>query len=174
MNSNSSNRVEPPSLPAKRGDYMNDKKLSERRINFSQITSLKDPDIPRLLEVHMLPENLRFIEINEKKYFKYVTKSNNVFYYKIFDKDTLIGSIHCELSGKTMYLSLLVFPDHQNKGYGTKTLKDIINGIISLDFETIEVSINNDNFPSLHLFEKVGFTKTSVDGELINYTYSMR
>ena len=153
---------------------MKDKKLSERRIIFSQITSLKDPDIPRLLEVHMLPENLRFIEINEKKYFKYVTKSNNVFYYKIFDEGTLIGSIHCELSGKTMYLSLLIFPEHQNKGYGTKTLREVINGSFLLNFETIEVSINNDNLPSLRLFEKVGFIRTSVDGGLINYIYSMR
>ncbi|MBP3938442.1 MAG: GNAT family N-acetyltransferase [Clostridia bacterium] len=153
---------------------MKDKKLSERRIIFSQITSLKDPDIPRLLEVHMLPENLRFIEINEKKYFKYVTKSNNVFYYKIFDEGTLIGSIHCELSGKTMYISLLIFPEYQNKGYGTKTLREVINGNFLLDFEAIEVSINNDNFPSLHLFEKVGFIRTSVDGGLVNYIYSMR
>ncbi len=151
---------------------MKENKLSEHKMKFSQITSLKDSDISRLLEVHMLPENLRFIEINEKKYFKYVTKSNNVFYYKIFAADTLVGSVHCELSGKTMYLSLLIFPEHQNKGYGTKTLEDIISKKISLDFETIEVAINDDNFPSLHLFEKVGFIRTSVDGGLINYTFN--
>ena len=52
-------------------------------MTYTLLTSLKDPDIPRLLEVHMLPENLRFIEINKKNYFKYVTKSNNFFYYKI-------------------------------------------------------------------------------------------
>ncbi len=143
-------------------------------MTYAQITALKDADIPRLLEIHRQPEIQRFIEINEKKYFKYVTKSKNVFYYKIFDDDTLVGSVHCELSGKKMYLSLLVFPDYQNKGYGTKTLEDIINRIFPLDFETIEVAINNDNFPSLHLFEKVGFVRTSVDGGLINYSYSLR
>lgn len=143
-------------------------------MTYTLLTSLKDTDIPLLLEIHSLPEIKCFIDINEKKYFKYVTKSNNVFYYKIFDEDTLIGSIHCELSGKTMYLSLLIFPEHQNKGYGTKTLREVINGSFLLDFEAIEVSINNDNFPSLHLFEKVGFIRTSVDGGLVNYIYSMR
>ena len=143
-------------------------------MTYTLLTSLKDTDIPILLEIHSLPEIKCFIDINTKKYFKYVTKSNNVFYYKIFDEDTLIGSIHCELSGKTMYISLLIFPEYQNKGYGTKTLREVINGSFLLNFETIEVSINNDNLPSLRLFEKVGFIRTSVDGGLINYIYSMR
>ena len=143
-------------------------------MTYTLLTSLKDTDIPLLLEIHSLPEIKCFIDINTKKYFKYVTKSNNVFYYKIFDEDTLIGSIHCELSGKTMYISLLIFPEHQNKGFGTKALREVINGSFLLDFETIEVSINNDNLPSLRLFENVGFIRTSVDGGLINYIYSMR
>ncbi|MEE0981095.1 MAG: GNAT family N-acetyltransferase [Acutalibacteraceae bacterium] len=141
-------------------------------MTYALLNSLKDPDIPRLLETHSLPEIQCFIDINIKKYFKYVVKSENVFYYKIYDEDILVGSVHCELSGKTMYLSLLIFPEHQNKGYGTKTLEDIISKKISLDFETIEVAINDDNFPSLHLFEKVGFIRTSVDGGLINYTFN--
>lgn len=141
-------------------------------MTYTLLDSLKDPDIPHLLEIHTLPEIQRFIDINEKKYFKFVIENKNVFYYKIFDKDTLIGSIHCELAGKTMYLSLLIFPEYQNKGYGTKTLEDIINKTIPLDFEVIEVAINDDNHPSLHLFEKVGFVKTSVDGGLVNYTFN--
>lgn len=141
-------------------------------MTYTLLNSLKDPDIPRLLETHSLPEIQCFIDINIKKYFKYVVKSENVFYYKIYDEGILVGSVHCELSGKTMYLSLLIFPEYQNKGYGTKALEDIINKKIPLDFKTIEVSINNDNFPSLHLFEKVGFIRTSVDGGLINYTFN--
>ena len=141
-------------------------------MTYTLLNSLKDPDIPRLLEIHSLPEIQCFIDINIKKYFKYVVKSENVFYYKIYDEDILVGSVHCELVGKTMYLSLLIFPEYQNNGYGTKTLEDIISKKFPLDFETIEVSINNDNFPSLHLFEKVGFIRTSVDGGLIKYTFN--
>ncbi len=141
---------------------------------YSQIVSLKDPDIPILLKNHMLPENIRFISINEKKYFKFVVKSKNVFYYKIFDNTTLIGGLHCELDNKTLYLSLLIFPEYQNNGYGTKVLEDLVNKTIPLNFENIEVSINEDNFPSLHLFEKIGFIRTSSDGGLVNFIYSMK
>ena len=140
---------------------------------FSQVTSIKDLDIPNLLKIHRLPEIRCFIDINERKYFKFVVKNKSVFYYKIFDNETLVGSIHCELVGSTLYLSLLIFPEYQSKGYGTKTLKDVINKTLPLDFETIEVSINDDNAPSFHLFEKVGFVKTSIDGGLINYIYKL-
>lgn len=141
-------------------------------MTYSLLASLKDTDIPQLLSIHLLPEVSHFIDINEKKYFKYVTKTENVFYYKISENDKLIGSVHCEIADKTLYVSLLVFPEFQNNGYGTKIIKDIINGVLPLDFDTIEVSIDKTNLPSLRLFEKVGFVKASVDGGLINYTYT--
>lgn len=81
-------------------------------MTYTLLNSLKDPDIPRLLEIHSLPEIQCFIDINIKKYFKYVVKSENVFYYKIYDEGILVGSVHCELVGKTMYLSLLIFPEY--------------------------------------------------------------
>ncbi len=143
-------------------------------MTYSLLTSLKDSDIPQLLSNHLLPEVSRFIDINEKKYFKYVTKAENVFYYKFSENGKLIGSVHCEISGTVLYVSLLIFPEFQNKGYETIVMQDIINGVLPLDFDTIEVSIDKVNTPSLRLFEKVGFIKTCVDGELINYTYTVR
>ena len=143
-------------------------------MNYILLESLKDPDIPRLIRVHTLPEISRFISINENKYFKFVVKNENVFYYKIFDNDNLIGSVHCEFADETMYLSLLVFPEYQNNGYGTKILEDIINCTLPLEFKNIEVAINDDNIPSVRLFEKVGFVRTSVNGGLITYIYIKR
>lgn len=140
-------------------------------MTYSLLTSLKDFDIPQLLSNHLLPEVSRFIDINEKKYFKYVTKTENVFYYKISENGKLIGSVHCEISGTVLYVSLLIFPEFQNNGFGTKVIKDIISGALPLSFDSIEVSIDKTNLPSLRLFEKVGFIKTSVDGGLVNYTY---
>lgn len=43
---------------------------------FSQVTSIKDPDIPHLLKIHRLPEIRCFIDINERKYFKFVVKTS--------------------------------------------------------------------------------------------------
>ena len=143
-------------------------------MTYSLLASLKDTDIPKLLSIHLLPEVSRFISINKRKYFKYVTKTENVFYYKIFEDDTLIGSIHCEIADKKLFVSLLVFPEFQNKGYGTKIIKDVISGALPLEFEAIEAAIDKNNLPSLRLFEKAGFTKASVDGGLISYTYTAR
>ncbi|MBQ7043611.1 MAG: GNAT family N-acetyltransferase [Clostridia bacterium] len=140
-------------------------------MTYSLLTSLNDSDIPQLLSNHLLPEVSLFIDINEKKYFKYVTKTENVFYYKISENGKLIGSVHCEISGTVLYVSLLIFPEFQNNGFGTKVIKDIISGTLPLNFDSIEVSIDKTNLPSLRLFEKVGFIKTSVDGGLVNYTY---
>lgn len=141
-------------------------------MKYTLLKSTHDPDIHQLLHIHRLPEISRFIDINEKKYFEYVTSAENVFYYKVFYDNTLVGSVHCEKVDRILYLSLLVFPEFQNKNYGTQILADIINGVIPLCFDSIEVSIDKTNAPSLHLFEKVGFIKASVDGGLINYTYT--
>lgn len=140
-------------------------------MKYMLLKSTLDPDIPQLLRVHLLSEISRFIDINEKKYFEYVTSAENVFYYKVFCDNTLVGSVHCETVDRTLYLSLLVFPDFQRKGYGTQIIKDIINGYLPFDFDAIEIAIDRTNLPSLRLFEKIGFTKTSVDGGLINYRY---
>ena len=135
------------------------------------LKSIQDPDIPHLLSVHLLPEISRFIDINEKKYFEYVTSTENVFYYKVFCDNMLVGSVHCEIVDRILYLSLLVFPDFQRKGYGTQIINDIINGSLPFEFDAIEIAIDKTNVPSLRLFEKIGFIKTSVDGGLINYRY---
>lgn len=107
-------------------------------MTYSLLTSLNDSDTPQLLSNHLLPEVSRFIDINEKKYFKYVTKTENVFYYKISENGKLIGSVHCEISGTVLYVSLLIFPEFQNNGFGTKVIKDIISGALSLSLASIQ------------------------------------
>lgn len=141
-------------------------------MKYIQITSTRDADIPFLLSIHRLPEISRFISINEKKYFKYVTKTENVFYYKVFDAQRLIASVHCELSDTTLYLSLLVIPDFQNQGIGTAILSDIKNGVLPISFKKIYVSIDEDNFASLQLFKKAGFSQISKEDKLINFFYN--
>lgn len=140
-------------------------------MKYIQITSPKDSDIPYLLSVHRLPEISRFIDINEENYFRYVTETENVFYYKVFDGEKLVATVHCELSETILYLSLIVIPCFQNQGIGTNIVADIKSGVLPVTFEKISVSINDNNFASLHLFKKSGFVKTSVDGSLIDYTY---
>ncbi|MBR6530999.1 MAG: GNAT family N-acetyltransferase [Clostridia bacterium] len=141
-------------------------------MKYIQITSIKDSDIPFLISVHRSPEISRFISINEKKYFKYVTEAENVFYYKVFDSERLVASVHCELEDTTLFLSLLVIPDFQRQGIGTAILSDIKNGVLPIAFKKIYVSIDEDNSASLQLFKKAGFSQISKEDKLIDFIYN--
>lgn len=140
-------------------------------MKYIQITSEKDKDIPYLMSIHKIPEISRFISINEKNYFHYVTTTENVFYFKVYKNDDLIGTVHCELFDKVLCMSILVIPDFQKQGIGTAILYDIQNGVLPLIYTRIKVSVDKFNFPSLRLFKKMHFTKISEDEDLIDFIW---
>lgn len=142
-------------------------------MNYIQITSEKDNDIPYLISIHRMPEISHFISINEENYFHYVTTAENVFYFKVYKNDDLVGTVHCELFDKVLYMSILVIPIFQKQGVGTAILYDIQNGVLPLSYTHIKVSIDKFNSSSLRLFEKMGFTKTSEDENLIDFVWSV-
>lgn len=41
-----------------------------------------------------------------------------------------------------------------------------------LTYETVEVYIDEENIPSVKLFENLGFTPVFRDGKMINYVYT--
>ena len=137
---------------------------------YTRMTQTDDADIARILAVYDLPKIARYIAIGEQ-YFDYVTGHETVYFYKIFDENALIGTIHLELQEDTMFLSVVVFPQHQNAGYGTKILTDIQKDVFGLGYKRIEVSIDETNIASIRLFEKVGFTFVSQEDELRNYAW---
>lgn len=142
-------------------------------MNYIQITSENDNDIPYLSSIHKIPEISHFISINEENYFHYVTTTENVFYFKVYKNDDLVGTVHCELFDKMLYMSILVIPIFQKRGIGTAILYDIQNGVLPLSYTHIKVSIDKFNSSSLRLFEKMGFTKTSEDEDLIDLIWSV-
>ena len=82
-----------------------------------------------------------------------------------------MGALDCELQGKKLYLSVMVHPEHQKQGFGTQMLQDLLSGKL-LSFDTAEAYIEEENTPSVKLFEKMGFVPKFRDGELIVYAYS--
>lgn len=142
-------------------------------MNYIQITSENDNDIPYLISIHRMPEISHFISVNEENYFHYVTTTENVFYFKVYKNDDLAGTVHCELFDKVLYMSILVIPIFQKQGVGTAILYDIQNGVLPLSYTHIKVSIDKFNSSSLRLFEKMGFTKTSEDENLIDFIWSV-
>ena len=143
-------------------------------ITYKRMISKTDEDVSKLISIFKLPQISRYYTIDFKNYFSYVTDNPNVFFYKVYEENEIIGAFHLEKVEDTLYLSIVVFPEFQNKGKASKIVEDIKNNIFNLDFREIEVSINDDNIASLKLFEKQGFIFDSKDDSLITYVYKKK
>ena len=142
-------------------------------MTYHRILNTNDTDIPYLSSVLQLPDVSKFISIDESNYWNYVTQTENVFYYKVFLNNELVAATHCEISNSTLFMGIMVIPHHQRKGIATSILSDIMSGKLQLDFDKIEVSIDEQNTASIKLFEKMNFKFVSKEDELLNYTYSL-
>ena len=136
------------------------------------IKNLDDEDIPIIISAYKQPSISQFISIDEENYWKYITSTDNVFFYKIYKDDILLATIHLELVDCVLYMSVVVFPEYQKQGIATTILKDIQAGKTGLDFDKIRVYIDEKNIASLKLFESAGFVCTGKDEELLEYEYS--
>lgn len=139
---------------------------------YTRILSEKDADIPYFLKMYQLPDVSRFLSISDN-YFHYVTSTENVYFYKIYDNKKLIGTTHLEKCEDLLFMDILIFPEYQRMGFATRVIKDIQNDVFGVDFERIEISIDKSNIASIKLFENVGFTLVSKEDELLNYVYEI-
>ena len=141
-------------------------------MNYRLMKRPDDGDIPYILSVYMLPSVSRFVSIDEERYWQYVTSTENVCFFKVFESNQLVATVHTERFGHLMYMSIVVFPKYQNNRIGTRILNDIQTGKLGTAFEKIQVSIDRNNIPSIKLFEAAGFVQTAEDGELLEYEYT--
>ena len=135
------------------------------------LSDTKDNDLAFIRSAFDSPSIARFIGIDPDNYWHYVTETHGVYFYKILREDRLVGTVHCELDKRTLYLSVAVFEGHQNKGIGFEVLCDIIAGKLDIGFDEIRVSIDENNAASIRLFEKAGFICTAKTDELYEYEY---
>jgi len=136
------------------------------------LTSQNDSLIPTIESVYKLPSVAQFISIDETNYWEYVTSTDNVWFYKIFEEDCLISTIHLELDESVLHMDVIVFPEYQKRGIATQILRDIQNGKLSIAFTKIQVSIDDKNIASVRLFENADFVCISKDEELLEYVYN--
>ncbi|MBR6536100.1 MAG: GNAT family N-acetyltransferase [Lachnospiraceae bacterium] len=143
-------------------------------MNYQQMMNENDADIPYLVSIFKLPEISCYISIDEQNYWKYVTTSENVHFFKVYENDVLVATAHLEVVDRVLYLDIMVVPEYQGKGIATTVLKDIQAGKLVTGFERMEVSIDESNVASIRLFEKMGFVYVSKEEELINYVYEVK
>ena len=139
-------------------------------LKFTRVISESDKDIAYIQAIHRLPQISRFIGISDN-YFAYVIENSNVYFYKVFSDDILVGTAHLEICDPTLYMDIVVVPQYQNKGIATNILRKIQGGSLPITFDRIEVSIGENNTASKRLFEKMGFVFVSKEDELENYLY---
>lgn len=137
---------------------------------YSRILSKDDSDISRLLEIYQQPAISRFLSISDN-YFHYVTNTENVYFYKVYASEKLIGTIHLEKCEDLLYMDILIFPEYQRMGFATSVVGDVQNDAFGLKFKRIEIAIDESNVASIKLFERVGFSFVSKEDELLNYVY---
>lgn len=131
-----------------------------------------DEDIPLILSVYKQPSISQFISIDEENYWKYITSTDNLYFYKIYKDDILVSTIHLESNNRVLYMSVVVFPEFQKQGIATTILKDIQTGKLELGFDKIQVSIDEKNIASIKLFESAEFVCVGKDEELWEYEYT--
>ena len=84
----------------------------------------------------------------------------------------MVATTHLEISDCTLYMDIVVFPEYQRRGIATQILNDIIAGKFAIEFDQIQVSIDEKNTPSIRLFEHAGFVRKGKDEELFEYVYN--
>lgn len=139
---------------------------------YKRMVHIEDKDVFLIKKIHLKPEIKKYISISDN-YFSYVTNTENVYFYKVYMDKALVGTIHLEKHANILYMDILIFPEFQNSGLGTKVIIDVKNDIFNLDFKKIEVSIDESNIPSLRLFEKLSFNLISQEDELKIYEYQI-
>jgi len=143
-------------------------------MNYQRMMNENDKDIPYLTSAFKLPEISRYISIDEQNYWKYVTTSENVHFFKVYEKNVLVATAHLELAEEILYMDVMVIPEYQGKGIATIVLGDIQSGNLISGFDRIEVAIDENNVASIRLFEKMGFDFVSKEDELLNYVYEVK
>ncbi len=126
-----------------------------------------DRDLTKLIEIHRDPAAAKYISLSEN-YFDYVTSTKGVVYYKIIGDGEAVGGIHGEFGGDTLYLSICVAADHRRRGIAETALRQLF-ALAADHANTVEVSIDETNAPSIRLFQKMGFVPIGKEGGLILY-----
>lgn len=119
---------------------------------------LCDGDLAELVRIHNEPSVSSYISISWN-YFEYVTETKGVTYFKIMVDGIAAGGIHCERSGSTMYLSICVDEDHRRLGIAEKALQQLFADT-KKNTKSVEINVNDTNYPSVRLFTKLGFVQT--------------
>ena len=85
-----------------------------------------------------------------------ITIKENELYQELwlYDGNTKIGEAEVDIKGR-MLSRLVIYEPYQNKGYGTKIVKELTD-----KYNLNILWVNADNDRAIHVYEKYGYKKT--------------
>ena len=137
-------------------------------LTWSRLTSPDDPDIPMMRDILM---NERYVSIDEINYFKYVTGTVGVYFYKIYCGGKLAAMLQAEPLDGRLSVMLTVMPEKRRMGIGKRIIFELCRRLPEYGCHMIEAAIESENIPSLRLFGSCGFRRESVEDELEIWVY---
>jgi RimJ/RimL family protein N-acetyltransferase len=83
-------------------------------------------------------------------------------------KNTDIGLIRLDLEQGECKITIYLIPGFEGQGFGYAALSEVIDNC-TLNCESFLAEVQSNNIPSQKLFQKLGFSKASVDDAFILY-----
>lgn len=127
--------------------------------NFDTIVQMKRPD-----EEHFVASNA--YSLAQAWLYR---DANDVFPFAIYDGDTPVGFMMLDDAADERCLVIwrIMFPpQHENKGYGTQAIKEIVRlAKESGKYDIMVLNYAPENKIAGHVYEKLGFKPT---GEIVN------
>jgi len=91
----------------------------------------------------------------------YIYRENSLAYAIYNDDNNVIGLVILDEKGKNQtyeFTDLFIADDYRNKGYGERTVKEIINHFVRKNAKSFHMQVNKSNKVAIHIYEKSGFS----------------
>jgi len=106
-------------------------------ISYEKLKNEDKKDIDFLKKCCNNPEIEKFIKLSDS-FFDFVTKTPNIYYYKIKIENEIVGGLHLQVSENVLYLSIWVLPSFQRKGIAEHVINDLKSDCFKLNYNEIE------------------------------------
>lgn len=111
----------------------------------------------KIYNVYNIPPLVQTLEVIEKDL-------SNQFFLKAVIDNKVIGSVRAYQKGETCYIGrLIVHPEYQNRGVGTKLMKEIEASF--KDAKRFELFTGYKSSKNLYLYQKLGYTPFKTEEE---------
>ena len=148
---------------------INTERLILKPINAESFNDFKnivcDSSVSRYYMLPKFKDDSEVMRMHER--FIKLTNNENIFFYGAYLNDELIGFINqVDITENRIELGYVISPKHQNKGYCTEMLKECINELFNLGYNTVRCGFFEQNTASKRVMEKCNMQRISFEEDI--------